>query len=87
MNLMDIADNIELNDGIWFSKKISEISYPQDGNQLCFQIEENSFWFKHRNNCILGTIKNFLPSGYFVDVRGGNGYLASELKKMEFEHF
>jgi len=81
MNLIDIADNIELKDGIWFSKNTSEISYPKDGNQLCFQIEEHNFWFKHRNNCITETIKNFFSGIYFVDVGGGNGYLASELEK------
>ena len=40
-----IATNLILKDGIWFSKKNGEVSYPQKGNALYANIEEASFWF------------------------------------------
>ncbi len=53
MNLLDLADNIEQKEnGIFFTKSKTEISYPEESNQNCFQYEDDSFWFKHRNNII-----------------------------------
>jgi hypothetical protein len=66
---------------IWQSKINKEISYPEEGNDLCFAIEENSFWFKHRNNAILEVIKRFDFNGNFADVGGGNGYQAKFLSE------
>jgi len=55
------------------------ISYSKKGNQKCFQVEDASFWFKHRNNCILSTIKRFPPRGPIIDLGGGNGFVAKRL--------
>ena len=54
-----ISENLILKDGIWFSKDKGIVSYPKDGNDLCFQLEENSFWFHHRNNCIISVVNRF----------------------------
>lgn len=75
------CSNLELRNEIWFTKSISSISYPEKGNEQCFQIEENSFWFNHRNNCILAAIKNFPPKGFFFDVGGGNGYVSHAIEQ------
>jgi SAM-dependent methyltransferase len=44
-------------------------------------IEENSFWFRHRNNCIIEMIKNFRSptDGPIFDVGGGNGFVTKGL--------
>jgi SAM-dependent methyltransferase len=76
-DLRELAANIELRqDGIWTSKTVSGVSYPEDGNEACFAVEESSFWFRHRNNCIRAVVKAFPPGGLFLDVGGGNGYVA-----------
>lgn len=80
MEIKDIADNIYFKDGIWFSKNNIEISYPQKGNMNCFEIEQDSFWFKHRNNCILEAVKNYSQNETFFDVGGGNGYVTKALE-------
>jgi len=67
-------------DGIFFAKKQSSISYPESGNETCFQIEENSFWFNHRNNCIIEAVKKYCPQNQFFDVGGGNGFVAKGLE-------
>jgi SAM-dependent methyltransferase len=76
-----ISDNLELRDDIWFALRKSKVSYPDEGNEKCFQIEENSFWFRHRNNCILEVVKQFPPAGIFYDVGGGNGFVSAALEK------
>src|SRR5882762_915370 len=63
-----------------FSKKISKISYPETGNENCFQIEENSFWFNHRNNCVREAVLRYSPNSIFFDIGGGNGFVARELE-------
>lgn len=78
-NLKDYADGLELRDGIYFAKHEMPISYPENGNECCYQIEENSFWFKHRNACICTCVQKYSPGQLFFDVGGGNGYVAYEL--------
>jgi SAM-dependent methyltransferase len=66
--------------GIYFSEKETDISYPESGNEDCFQIEENSFWFKHRNNCITEAVLKYAAGKTFFDVGGGNGFIAKRLE-------
>jgi len=55
------------------------VSYPTDGNALCFQVEDNSFWFRHRNRCITAVVGQFPPGGAILDIGGGNGFVARAL--------
>jgi len=55
------------------------VSFPQDGNAVCFQLEDESFWFRHRNRCIAAAVKQFPPSGQILDIGGGNGFVARAL--------
>lgn len=68
-------------EGILFAKTQSAISYPEEGNENYFQIEENSFWFSHRNNCIISAVKKYSPDKFFFDIGGGNGYVAKGLEE------
>lgn len=78
-----IATSLERGqDGIWFAKTPSRISYPENGNAWCLQLEEDSFWFKHRKNCILEAIRVFPPEGVFFDIGGGNGYMSLAIKNV-----
>ena len=67
--------------GIYIADSIETISYPDEYNDLCFEVEENSFWFRHRNDCIIEMIKNYRSSkdGLIFDVGGGNGFVAKGL--------
>jgi SAM-dependent methyltransferase len=68
-------------DGIWYSGGTSKISYPSDGNELHAAVEETSFWFKHRNNCIIAVVKSYPPvdGGTLFDIGGGNGFVSAAL--------
>jgi SAM-dependent methyltransferase len=61
------------------------VSYPEDDNAVCYQVEDGSPWFRHRNDCIAAVVKRFPPAGAIVDVGGGNGYVARRLIDEGFE--
>lgn len=85
VNISDYTKELENRDGIFFAKDEVEISYPKEGNNLCYQIEENSFWFKHRNNCIIESVKKYSPNSVFFDIGGGNGFVAVGLERSGIE--
>ena len=65
--------------GIVRSGKTAVLSYPSTGNDVCFSLEEKSFWFRHRNNCILEAVRRFPPEGEILDIGGGNGFVTRRL--------
>lgn len=80
MEINDFANNLYLKDGIWFSTNNKEISYPKEGNKVCFEIEKDSFWFQHRNHCIIEAVKKYSPDDIFFDIGGGNGFVSKGLE-------
>lgn len=84
----DFADALALGaDGIWYGQGSDSLSYPQDGNAACFQVEDSSFWFKHRNACIVAAVQRFPPlaRGPIFDIGGGNGFVSRGLIQAGFE--
>jgi SAM-dependent methyltransferase len=80
IDLNAVATNLYCEDGIWFAQKKEPISYPEDGSENSFSIEEKSFWFRHRNDCILTLCKKYLEGGVLFDVGGGNGFVSLALQ-------
>ena len=74
-------------DGIYYSAASEAVSYPEEGNEACFEIEDQSFWFRHRNDCIRELVRNFPPRGKgpIFDVGGGNGFVAKGLMDAGWE--
>lgn len=70
--------------GYWVAKVQQEVSYPQEGHDTCFSIEEGSFWFQHRNAIITEVMRLFPPEGPLFDIGGGNGYVARGLEAEGF---
>ncbi len=82
MYLGQISENLSLMDsGIWRSAATRDISYPMEGNEICFSIENDSFWYQHRSSCIVEAIRAHRPDGAIVDVGGGNGIVSLELQR------
>ena len=79
--LSEIAPNLELDSsGLWIAPSVSSVSYPESGNDLYFAVEDESFWFRHRNRCILEAVRLLPPSGAIFDIGGGNGFVARSLQ-------
>lgn len=79
-DLSSLAPGLERRtDGIWFARRQAPVSYPVGGHEACLQIEDRSFWFRHRNRCIASVVSHFAPQGVLLDIGGGNGYVAQGL--------
>ncbi|WP_376098465.1 methyltransferase domain-containing protein [Roseomonas sp. CCTCC AB2023176] len=79
-DLVAAAASLERRDpGIWFARSSAPVSYPAHGNALCLQVEDRSFWFRHRNRCIVSLVRRHGAAGPFLDVGGGNGFVAKAL--------
>ena len=88
LDIRSISNGLKLSDnGIWYSQDNQNVSYPTEGNELTFAVEEDSFWFKHRNNCIASIVKSYPPKdeGTIFDIGGGNGFVALGLAKAGFD--
>ena len=62
--------------GIWRTAAVHAVSYPEEDNAVCFQIEDGSPWFRHRNDCLMSVVRRFPPAGPIVEIGAGNGYVA-----------
>jgi len=86
IDIKDFLGGLKEENGVYYSGKSIPVSYPEYGNDMFYSVEDNSYWFKHRNNCILETVRNFCPAGsVFMDVGGGNGFVAKALQDAGFE--
>ena len=68
-------------DGIWKPKAArgETISFPDDGHDACFRLEDASLWFAHRNACIAAALLRHGVDGPLLDVGGGNGAVSKAL--------
>jgi SAM-dependent methyltransferase len=81
LDLSLFADGLQPNpDGIWRGRGEEAVSYPAAGNEECFAVEDSSFWFAHRNACLLALLQRFPTPGPFFDIGGGNGFVAAALQ-------
>lgn len=72
--------------GFWTGEDVPAISYPDHGSDCCFSIENDSFWFRHRNRMIVEVVRATPPArGPIFDVGAGNGYVAAGLLAGGFE--
>ena len=79
------ADGLTLGaDGIWSSGRVKSVSYPEIGNARFHQVEDRSFWFRHRNNCVLAAVQRYVPAGPMLDIGGGNGIVSRKLADAGF---
>ena len=67
-------------DGVWRGCGTESVSYPASGNSDYFALEDSSFWFAHRNACLLAVLRRFPARGPFFDIGGGNGFVAAMLQ-------
>lgn len=76
---------VQIGDGIWSTGRGGAVSYPSTGHQALGQVEDTSFWFQHRNACILAAVRRFPPTGAIFDVGGGNGVVSQALTRAGVE--
>ena len=67
------------------SKENWIVSYPDDGNTVCFEMEDASFWYQHRNRCIVEAVKTNQFPREFHDIGGGNGVTALAMQDAGYD--
>lgn len=74
-------------DGIWYGEGHEAVSYPEEGSAACFDVEDDSFWFAHRNRCIVSIVGAFAPprGEPICDIGGGNGFVSQGLARAGHE--
>ncbi len=80
-----ITKNLVFIDGVWTSKNAHTIHYPGKRREILFLTEERSFWFRHRNRCILSILEQFQPQGLFIDLGSGNGFVSRAIEQSGFD--
>lgn len=66
--------------GVWLDPRGAAVSYPHDGSDACFAVEDASWWFAHRNAVLLAALRPRLaPPASLLDIGGGNGFVAAAL--------
>ncbi|MGE0824989.1 MAG: class I SAM-dependent methyltransferase [Candidatus Binatia bacterium] len=77
-----LATNLtQTENGIWVATDRSGVSYPERGNAWSRCLEERSFWFPHRNHCIVEVVRQHPPTGPIFDIGGGNGVVSLALQE------
>jgi SAM-dependent methyltransferase len=74
--------------GIWVplaSGSASKVSFPTHGHQECLAVEDQSFWFRHRNACLMQTLARFPPDGAVFELGAGNGFVTSAFERAGHE--
>jgi SAM-dependent methyltransferase len=69
--------------GIWTVRGVApeKVSFPDAFYQACFEIEDHSFWFAHRSECIFRALARHPFEGPLIDVGGGNGAVSAALQR------
>jgi SAM-dependent methyltransferase len=74
----------KVQDRLWTTGSAELVSYPIESHSACADVELRSYWFEHRNRCILPVVKRFPPHGPILDAGGGNGVVSLALNKAGF---
>ncbi len=72
-------------DNVWKTDSSRLIYYPEEASNLCFEVEDASFWFNQRNEIIFSVLSNFIDKDeFFWDIGGGNGFVCKYLEARGF---
>jgi SAM-dependent methyltransferase len=73
-------------DGIYLGPgRVTGVEYPEDGAAFTAAVEDESYWFQHRNAVLEHLVGAHPPMGPLWDVGGGNGYQARRFQELGLE--
>jgi len=86
LEIADVTSNLEYRaDGIWLAPRRSEMSHPEQCQDWYRSVEEDSYWYRHRAECIVECLRQFPPTGPVLDVGGGNGHVSLAIQQAGFD--
>ena len=78
------ADLVEVEPGRWVARGMGAVSYPASGHRSLAELEDASWWFRHRSACIVAAVRRAPPGGTILDIGGGNGVVSMALRAAGF---
>jgi SAM-dependent methyltransferase len=77
---------LENRDTVWYAKAEGRpISFPPEAYEACAELEDDSFWFAHRNQLIWKMIQRFNISEPLWDIGAGNGAVSAFLMSKQIQ--
>jgi len=80
-----IQEHAQSSEGIWHTGQASSISFPDDAHDDLFDIEDHSFWFRHRNRVIEGALARAAAPRVVWEIGAGNGCVARHLQTCGYD--
>jgi SAM-dependent methyltransferase len=68
-------------DGIWFASGDQDQAYASEDPTDWVEVEDHSFWYRHRNEVVLDTLQRYPPSGWLFEIGAGNGAVAAAAQR------
>src|SRR5262245_51451415 len=59
---------------------MTSTAYSEQSHEWCFDVEDDSWWFQHRNRVLIDLLRRFAPVQPLYDVGGGNGVVSAALR-------
>ena len=84
MEIEQLNRGLRYHHGIWYPGDHEDLINRPDFHNPCFQIEDSSFWFQHRKNCVIELLRR-LDCREIVDLGGGNGFISSALQEQHID--
>ena len=80
-NRLDLATRaanlVPGSEGIWFAAGDTDQAFASTDPTDWVDIENRSFWYGHRNDVVLETLRRFPPKGWLFEIGAGNGAVAA----------
>jgi SAM-dependent methyltransferase len=74
------ASNLRLGaDGIWFAPEDTDQGFASADDTDWVEVEDKSFWYRHRNEIVLDAMRRFPPRGWLFEIGAGNGAVCAAL--------
>lgn len=86
MNLCNLSSEISLSDsGIWVVKGHRDFGYLKDDATNWIEIEDASFWYRHRAKVFASIVRRYHQAGFIFEVGAGNGAVSMVLQNAGFD--
>lgn len=84
-DLSTIADNLVLgSNGIWEAAGHQDLGFAESDPTDWLQIEQTSYWYRHRNRCFVTLLERFPPLGPLFEIGAGNGSVSLAIQSAAF---
>lgn len=81
-DILQIADNLNLSpEGIWVAPRSTDFRFLPDDKTDWVEVQKQSFWYQHRNNCLKELLNSFPPAGTVLEVGAGDGFVSLGLQQ------